>query len=64
MDTTPLDDATVARQQAALTASAAVLAQQAARRGGEPFEESWPLIRSDRTARLRRQARLTPSPST
>jgi hypothetical protein len=53
---TPFDDGAVARQQAALTASAAVLAQQAARRGGEPFEESWPLIRAARAARLRRQA--------
>jgi hypothetical protein len=52
----PLDDYAVARQQAALAASAKLLAQQAARRSGVPFDESWPLIRAARAARSRRQA--------
>ncbi len=53
---TPLTDVDVAQQEAALAASAELLAQQAARRGGKPFDESWPLIRSARTARSRQQA--------
>ena len=52
----PLSDAVIAQQEAALAASAEILAQQAARRGGEPFAESWPLIRAARAARSRRQA--------
>lgn len=52
----PLDDDAIARQRAALATSAEVLARQAIRRGGKPFEASWPLIRAARTARSRRQA--------
>ncbi|HLZ71435.1 MAG TPA: helix-turn-helix domain-containing protein [Dehalococcoidia bacterium] len=52
----PLDDEEIAAQQAALAASAELLAQQAARRGGKPFDESWPLIRVARAARSRQQA--------
>ena len=51
-----LDDAGVAQQQAALAASAELLAQQAVRRGGEPFDESWPLIRAARAMRSRQQS--------
>lgn len=52
----PLSDDEVAQQQAALAASAKLLAEMAARRGGTPFAESWPLIRAARAERSRRQA--------
>jgi hypothetical protein len=58
---TPHHNAASAQQEAALRASAAVLAQQADHRGGEPFDESWPLIRAARAARSRRQSGLMPS---
>lgn len=47
----PVTDERQQQAFAALAASKELLAQQLARRGGEPFDESWPLIREEREKR-------------
>ncbi len=47
----PLTDEQQQHALAAADASRALLARQLAKRGGKPFDESWPLIRAAREER-------------
>jgi excisionase family DNA binding protein len=49
----PVDDETLARRRAALAAAAELRAAILARRGGVPFDETWPMIRAAREERSR-----------